>query len=86
MHKNGKPTNHLSIQQLSLKTGLSSSALNYYTSVGLIAVADRHGNKRLYNQAQVKRVETIQRLRREGYPLRIIWRHLNEGVSLGAAG
>ena len=70
----------MTLQDLSHRCGVSVSTLNYYTNVGLLQVADRQGNRRLYREAQtLRQLDKIQRLRREGYPLRIIRTQLREG-------
>ena len=69
----------ISLQDVSHHTGMSMSSLNYYVNLGLLPVADRQGNRRLFVESQVfRRLEEISHLRREGYPLRIIRRQLQE--------
>ena len=70
----------ISLQEVADRTELTLSTLNYYTNLGLISVEDRRGNKRFYNESEVvNRLKEIHKLRREGYPLRIIRRHLQGG-------
>lgn len=77
----GNKRSLISLQDLAARTELTPSTLNYYSNMGLISVADRRGNKRFFNESEVlDRLQEIQRLRREGYPLRIIRRHLQEGA------
>ncbi len=77
-----KATKLVSIQHISHRTGLSLSSLNYYVNLGLISVADRQGNRRLFVESHViHHLDEISRLRREGYPLRIIRRRLQENHS-----
>ncbi len=58
---------------------LSYQTLNYYTNLGLLQVAKRDGNQRIYNGQEVQRnLEDIDRLKGEGYPLRLISRVLTE--------
>ncbi|MBI3087263.1 MAG: MerR family transcriptional regulator, partial [Candidatus Omnitrophica bacterium] len=60
---------------------LSYQTLNYYTNLGLLRVAKRDGNQRLYDEQDVQRhLEAIGRLKDEGYPLRLISRMLGEGM------
>ncbi len=71
----------VSLQEISHRTGVGSSTLNYYTNLGLLQVADRQGNRRLYRESEaLKRIEQIRQLRREGYPLRIIRKQIREGA------
>ncbi len=70
----------ITLQEIAQRTGVSVSSLNYYANLGLLQVVDRQGNKRLFLEADaIRRVEEIRRLRKEGYPLRIIRRQLREG-------
>jgi len=52
---------------------ISYQTLNYYTNLGLLSVADKKGNKRLYDEKElINNLKQIQKLRKEGYPLRLI--------------
>ena len=67
----------ISLLEVSHKSGLSLSSLNYYVNIGLLPIADRRGNRRLFAESKVfARLDNISKLRREGYPLRIIRRQL----------
>lgn len=67
----------ISLQEVAHQTGASVSLLNYYVNLGLIPIADKNGNKRLFLKSQaLGAFQKIQRLKREGYPLRVIRRHL----------
>ncbi|MBI3333809.1 MAG: MerR family transcriptional regulator [Candidatus Omnitrophica bacterium] len=72
------PKNRLiSLKEVAQRTGSSLSVLNYYVNLGLLPVADRQGNKRLFIEKEIFRhLQEIHQLRREGYPLRIIRRQL----------
>lgn len=73
----------ISLQEIAERTGTAIPTLNYYTNLGLLSIADRRGNKRLFFEKEIlHRLQEIQQLRREGYPLRIIRRRLREGVPL----
>jgi len=62
---------------------LSYQTLNYYTTLGLLSVAKRNGNERLYNEREVEQqLQAIDRLKNEGYPLRLITRILSGRVGL----
>ena len=70
----------ITLQEVSRRTGATLSALNYYVNLGLLPVADRQGNKRLFRKEEaLDRFKEIDRLKRDGYPLRIIRRQLREG-------
>ncbi len=72
----------VTIREITQSTGVSFSALNYYVNLGMLPVADRKGNKRLFSRAQVlRRLKEIRRMKREGYPLRIILKRLQERPS-----
>lgn len=68
-------SNLLTVDEISKLYNLSKPTINYYTNMGLLSIADKHGNKRLYNKAEVhKRLEKIREMRRSGYSLRLIRR------------
>jgi len=49
------------------------STLTHYTNMGFLHVVEKKGNRRLYDEGEVRaRLENIRRLTREGYPLRLI--------------
>ena len=76
----GTRSNLISLEEVAHLTGATLSALNYYVNLGLLRIADRQGNKRLFAQEEVvARYRKIQELRREGYPLRIIVSYLQGG-------
>ena len=60
-------------KELAKAAGMTLSAINYYTSLGLLQVKQRYGNKRLYNPTQAKaRVQQIRLMRQKGYSLSLI--------------
>ena len=66
----GKITSALDIAR---KFNISYQTVNHYTNLGLLTVRKRKGNGRLYLESEVKaRLEKIDELKNEGYPLRII--------------
>lgn len=70
----------ITLQELSQRTGVGGSTLNYYTSLGLLQVADRKGNRRFYRASEVlRRIEEIRRLRRVGYSLQLIQQQIRRG-------
>ncbi|HEX6477678.1 MAG TPA: MerR family transcriptional regulator [Ktedonobacteraceae bacterium] len=52
------------IEQVSAQTGLTKRTLRYYEEVGLLPPTDRtEGNYRRYNEADLKRLDNIKKLR-----------------------
>jgi len=63
----------ISIKEINEEYDLSLSTLNYYNDLDLLRVTARDGNKRLYDEQDVKaRIEKIKELQQQGYPLRLI--------------
>ena len=63
----------ISIKELSKKSGISYSTLNYYTNIGLLPVAKRNRNTRFYKSKQAhKRLKQITELKDRGHPLGLI--------------
>lgn len=60
---------HLTIGQLSERSGVATSALRYYESQGLIASERTAGNQRRYRQATLRRVAFIRSAQRVGLTL-----------------
>ena len=68
----------LSAVDISQKYHLSYQTVNYYTNLDLLQAIKNKGNKRLYDAGQVdRRIKQIQKLKSEGYPLRLIKKALN---------
>ena len=69
----------ISIKEIVEQYGIPYSTINHYTIIGLLTVADRRKNIRLYDKAEVKeRLEKIAKLRSKGYPLHLIQKELNK--------
>jgi DNA-binding transcriptional MerR regulator len=69
----------ISIKEIVEKYGIPYSTINHYTIIGLLTVADRRKNIRLYNEAELKkRLEKIAKLRSKGYPLHLIKNDLDK--------
>lgn len=65
----------ISAREIQVEYHISLSSVNYYTNLGLLPVAGRRGNVRLYNPDLIrKRMKEIHRLKHEGFPLRLIQR------------
>ena len=63
----------LSPTEIVKKYSISYQTLNYYTNLGLLSVADKRGNKRMYDEKElIINLKQIQKLKKEGYPLRLI--------------
>ena len=61
------------------KYNIPYSTITHYTNMGFFTVVSRKGNKRVYNEDEVKeRLEMITQLINEGYPLRLIRKMLTE--------
>jgi MerR family transcriptional regulator, redox-sensitive transcriptional activator SoxR len=60
---------HLSIGQLSDRSGVATSALRYYEELGLISSERSAGNQRRYAQATLRRVAFIRSAQRVGLTL-----------------
>jgi MerR family redox-sensitive transcriptional activator SoxR len=67
----GVPSNraHLTIGQLSARSGVATSALRYYEELGLIASERSAGNQRRYAQATLRRVAFVRSAQRVGLTL-----------------
>ncbi len=69
----------ISIKEIVEKYGIPYSTINHYTIIGLLPVADRRKNIRLYDKAEVKeRLTRIAELRGKGYPLHLIKKDLGK--------
>jgi MerR family redox-sensitive transcriptional activator SoxR len=60
---------HLSIGQLSTRSGVATSALRYYEDLGLIAAERSAGNQRRYAPATLRRVAFVRSAQRVGLTL-----------------
>jgi MerR family redox-sensitive transcriptional activator SoxR len=60
---------HLSIGELSARSGVASSALRYYEDQGLIEAERTTGNQRRYRRATLRRVAFIRSAQRVGLTL-----------------
>ena len=67
----------ISAQEIVLKFNTPYQTINYYTTIGLLPVVAKVGNKRMYEEAVIKeRLQKISELAREGYPLNLIRKEL----------
>jgi len=73
----------LSTKDVIEKYKVSYQTLNYYTNMGFFSVIERQGNKRMYNEGEIsEKLKAIRDMKNQGYPLRLIARKLNHGVSV----
>ena len=63
----------VSSKKLAAVNGVTLSTVHYYTTVGLLRVRRRVGNKRLYDYRESHtRLKQVARLRQQGYSLALI--------------
>lgn len=67
----------LSAKEVVRKFNIPYHTLNYYTAIGLLPIMGKNGNKREYEERQVRiKLNKIAKLTREGYPLNLIRKKL----------
>ncbi len=66
-----------SIGEISRRTGVATSALRFYESIGLIESQRTGGNQRRFERAVVRRVAVIKAAQRAGIPLDEIGRAMS---------
>ena len=67
----------ISAQGIVKKFGIKYHTLNYYTTMGLLPLSGKNGNRRMYDETEIKeRLAEILRLSQEGYPLNLIRKKL----------
>ena len=75
--------NLVTSQELAKILSVSNATINYYTNMGLFNIKDRRGNIRLYEKSETRELyEQIRKMRKEGYPLRIIHERLQQGYKI----
>ena len=63
------------------KFGITYPTLTNYTNIGLFTVVDKNGNKRLYDESEIKdRMPKIREMITQGYSLRLIRNTLNGNI------
>ncbi len=73
----------ISSKEVVEKFKISYPTLTHYTNIGLFRVIERRGNKRMYNENEIKkRLPRIRELINKGYPLRLIVEKLNKNELL----
>jgi DNA-binding transcriptional MerR regulator len=74
---NDNHKNLVSAKEISRRFGVTYPTLNHYTNLGFFNVVAKRGNKRFYQADEVKnKLEIIDRLKNDGYPLRLIRKKL----------
>ena len=67
----------ISAQDIVKKFGIKYHTLNYYTTMGLLPLSGKCGNRRMYDENEIRtRLDDIMRLSQEGYPLNLIRKKL----------
>jgi DNA-binding transcriptional MerR regulator len=67
----------ISAQEIVKKLGIKYHTLNYYTTIGLLPLSGKCGNRRMYDENETRaRLSEITRLSQEGYPLNLIRKKL----------
>ncbi|NUS93242.1 MAG: MerR family transcriptional regulator [Nocardia sp.] len=74
------PASLLRIGEFAARAEVSARTIDYYTGLGLLTPAERtSGNYRLYDVADIARVQLIRRLEAQGLPLEEIATALTAG-------
>lgn len=67
-------------KEIAAKFNIPYPTVNHYTNLGFFTVVQRQGNKRLYDEEEVRvQLNKILNLSNEGYPLRLIRKKLIAG-------
>ena len=74
------PQNNLvTAKDISKKYKVAYPTINHYTDLGFLPIVKKEGNRRLYNNKQVReRLQLISKMMNEGYPLRLIRKKVSE--------
>ena len=74
--------NHLILSKdIVAKYNISYPTLTHYTNLAFFTVVGRKGNKRLYDEEEIKeRLPHVQELIKRGYPLRLIREKIINGT------
>lgn len=67
-------------KEIVAKYNIPYATLTHYTNMGFFTVIGRKGNKRLYDEEEIKqRLAKIKELITQGYPLRLIREQILSG-------
>ena len=76
-----RANSYITARDIVEKYRVSYQTLNYYTTIGLLTVARKISNQRLYREPELrKRLKKISELKDGGYPLHLIRRILSSEV------
>ena len=76
-----RANSYITARDIVEKYRMSYQTLNYYTTIGLLTVARKISNQRLYREPELrKRLKKISELKDGGYPLHLIRRILSSEV------
>lgn len=76
----------ISAKEIIEKYNLTYQTINHYTNFGLLDVVTKKGNVRMYDEAQVhERLAKITQLVKEGFPLRLIRKMLEDKLAVKVA-
>ena len=65
--------NLVTAKDISKKYKVPYPTINHYTDLGFLSIVKKEGNRRMYNNKQVReRLQLISKMTNEGYPLRLI--------------
>ena len=68
-----KSNHFVTAKDISKKYKVPYPTINHYTDLGFLPIVKREGNKRIYDDKQVRnRLSLISKMMNEGYPLRLI--------------
>jgi DNA-binding transcriptional MerR regulator len=74
---NGDHKNFISAKDIARKYGVTYPTLNHYTNLGFFNIVSKRGNKRFYQESEVRqKLGLIAKLKNDGYPLRLIRKKL----------
>jgi DNA-binding transcriptional MerR regulator len=72
------PKKYIFSKDIVEKFNIPYSTVTHYTNMGFLNVAGRKGNKRLYDEEEIRqRLPQVQALIQQGYPLRLIREKIN---------
>lgn len=67
----------MKIQEVSEKTGISSSTLRYYEELKLISPVLRKGKQRVYDEAHMEQIQFVQCMKQTGMKLKDIQKYVD---------
>ncbi len=71
--------NLLTAKDISKRYKVPYPTINYYTDLGFLPIVKKEGNRRMYNNKEVRdRLQLISKMINEGYPLRLIRKKITQ--------